>query len=122
MAFEAVIKYLLEVFISDKSPFSVGSDFICVKLPGNEVDTSSMVLNGINTSYVYGAKWNKYLVRILQDPSQPFLTNLMHQQPYGSLSFWSIMTIRVCYFLGARCDNLQMPIIKINVLFFCYSS
>ena len=56
IAFESVIKYLFkrylfdkiplkEVFISDKSPFSVGSDSIFVKLPGDKVN-----------SFKYGAK------------------------------------------------------------------
>ena len=59
IAFDMVIKYLLkrylfnerplkEVFISDKKLFSVGSDSICMTLPGNKVD----------------AKWNKYLLSI----------------------------------------------------------
>ena len=65
IAFDAVLKYLLkryffnkiplkEVFISDKKPFSVGSDSICMKLPGNKVDC-----------FKCGAKWNKYLLSIL---------------------------------------------------------
>ena len=65
IAFDAVVIYLLkryffnkislkEVFISDKKPFSVGSDSICLKLPGNKVDCVK-----------YGAKWNKYLLGIL---------------------------------------------------------
>ena len=65
IAFDAVIKYLLkwyifnkiplkEEFISDKKPFSVGSDSICMKWPGNKVDC-----------FKYGAKWNKYLLSIL---------------------------------------------------------
>ena len=41
-----------EVFYTDKLPLSVDSDSICVKLPGNKVD-----------SFKYGAKWNKYLLR-----------------------------------------------------------
>ena len=49
-----MIKYVfiidkIPVFISNKKPFSVGSDSIC-KLPGNKVDC-----------FKYGAKWNKYL-------------------------------------------------------------
>ena len=44
------IKYLWKRwFISDKKPFSVGSDSICTKLLGNKVDC-----------FKYGAKWNKY--------------------------------------------------------------
>ena len=39
-------------FISDKKPFSIGSDSICMKLPGNKVDC-----------FKYGAKWNKYLLK-----------------------------------------------------------
>ena len=68
ISFDVVIKYLLkrylyiifykiplkEVFISNKKPFSVGSDSICMKLPGNKVDC-----------FKYGAKWNKYLFSIL---------------------------------------------------------
>ena len=49
---------LKEVFFFDKSPFSVGSDSIGVKLPGNKVD-----------SFRYGAKWNKYLLRWLGRPT-----------------------------------------------------
>ena len=39
--------------MSNKKPFSVGSDSICMKLPGNKVDCfkyGTMALNGINTS------------------------------------------------------------------------
>ena len=41
---------LKEVFISDKKPFSVGSDSICTKLPGNKVDCFKYGANGINNS------------------------------------------------------------------------
>ena len=59
---------LKEVFISDKSPFSVGSDSICVQLLGNKVDSRK-----------YGAKWNKYLLSILYS----FAQKLMQAPKYG---------------------------------------
>ena len=59
IVFDVVIKYLLKRYLfnnftSDNKPFSVGSDSICPKLPGDKVDC-----------FKYGAKWNKYLLSIL---------------------------------------------------------
>ena len=43
-----------KVHPNNKKPFAVGSDSICMKLPGNKVDCLK-----------YGTKWNKFLVSIL---------------------------------------------------------